>query len=93
MKTYIKITKYMVGKSIMEQVNDIADAGKMDEDTRLFFSRENSFSAEDIAELFCRFEIEADYDFDSKNIVFKPRAWYLESIAADAKSLCLFKEV
>lgn len=88
MKTYIRITKYMVGKSIMEQVDDIVDAGKMDEDTRLFFTKGNSLSTEDIAELFCSFEIEADYDFDSKNIVFKPRAWYLESIA-DVKSLNL----
>ena len=85
MKTYINITKYMAGKSIKEQVNELLTAGKIDKDTRLFFSKGNCLTTEDIAELVGYFDIGRDDDFDRDNIVFIPRKFILSRAEAKQK--------
>lgn len=77
MKTYINITKYVAGKSVREQINELLVAGKIDENTRLFFSKGNCITTRDIAELEGYFDIRIDHDFDDENIVFVPRRFIL----------------
>lgn len=73
MITYIKITNYMSGASIKEQINELIDAGKIDEDVRLFFAKNNSLTTKDLASIWGYFDFEHDLDFDSENLVLKPR--------------------
>ena len=82
MKTYINITNYTSGPSIKEQVNELLTAGKIDKDTRLFFSKNNSLTTKVIAELVGYFDITTDYDFDRDNIVFVPREYILSRAEA-----------
>ena len=77
MKKYIKITKYMAGCSIKEQVQDIIDNGQMDEGTRLFFSNNNCLTMEDIAEVMTWFDLKKDSDFSDNNVVLVPKQYVL----------------
>lgn len=79
---YIKITKYMNGCSIKEQVQDIIDNGQMDEDTRLFFSNDNCLTMKDVAEIMTWFDLRTDYDFANDNVVLVPKQ-YILSVAKD----------
>lgn len=72
MITYIKITNYMSGASLKEQINELIDAGKIDEDVRLFFAKNNSLTMRDLASIWVYFEFVCDLDFDSENLVLKP---------------------
>lgn len=83
---YIKITKYTAGCSIKEQIQDIIDNGQMDEDTRLFFSNNNSLTMKDVAELMTWFDLKRDYDFADNNVVFVPKQ-YMLSLAKENREL------
>lgn len=72
MKTYINIVNYTSGVSLKEQINEMLAAGKIDEDTRLFFSKSNCLTMRDLAEIWVYFSIEMDLDFDMQNLVLKP---------------------
>lgn len=72
MITYIKITNYMSGASLKEQINELIDAGKIDEDVRLFFAKNNSLTMRDLASIWVYFEFVRDLDFDNENLVLKP---------------------
>lgn len=85
MKTYINITNYMSGASVREQVNELLTAGKIDKDTRLFFSKNNSLTTKVIAQLVGYFDIDTDCDFDRDNIVFIPRDYILSRAEAKEK--------
>ena len=73
-KNYIKITRYMAGDSLKSQIKYIVDNNMINENTRLFFNKSNMLCTEDIAEMLTYFDIGIDCDFDSKNIVFIPKA-------------------
>lgn len=73
MTTYIKITNYMSGASLKEQINELIDAGKIEEDVRLFFAKNNSLTMRDLASILPYFDLIHDLDFDSENLVLKPR--------------------
>lgn len=80
MITYIKITNYMSGASLKEQINELIDAGKIDEDVRLFFAKNNSLTMRDLASIWVYFDFEHDLDFDSENLVLKPRKSILSMV-------------
>lgn len=73
MITYIKITNYMNGASLKEQINELIDADKIDEDVRLFFAKSNNLTMRDLASIMSYFDLICDLDFDSENMVLKPR--------------------
>ena len=72
-KNYIKITRHMSGDSLKAQIKYMIDNNMINENTRLFFSRNNMLCIEDIAEMLPYFDIGIDMDFDSKNLVFIPK--------------------
>lgn len=80
MRTYIKITAYMSGPSILEQIKEYADAGKVDEDTRFFFSQGNSITPGLVASLIHNFDIDIDWDFSKDNVVLIPKDHFLEAL-------------
>jgi len=86
MTTYIKITKYMSGASLKEQINELIDAGKIDEDVRLFFAKSNSLTMRDLASIIAYFDLVHDLDFDSENLVLKPRGSLLR-MASNGRKL------
>ena len=86
MTTYIKITKYMSGASLKEQINELIDAGKIDEDVRLFFAKSNSLTMRDLASITAYFDLVHDLDFDSENLVLKPRGSLLR-MASNGRKL------
>ena len=74
---YIKIANYMMGdNSIPKQIQDIIDAGMMDEDTRLFFDRDNCITMGNIRPLLAYFDIRSDDDIN--NVVFVPKDNFLK---------------
>ena len=85
MTTYIKITKYMSGASLKEQINELIDAGKIDEDVRLFFAKNNSLTMRDLAGILTYFDLIRDLDFDSENLVLKPRGSLLRMVSNGRK--------
>ena len=86
MTTYIKITNYMSGASLKEQINELIDAGKIDEDVRLFFAKNNSLTMRDLASIWVYFNFVCDLDFDSENLVLKPSEPLL-SLARNGRKL------
>lgn len=72
MKHYVKITRYMSGDSLAEQLQQIVDDGLFNADLRIFFTKSNMITAEDVAYMLKFFDVRVDWDFDSKNIVFIP---------------------
>lgn len=86
MTTYIKITNYMSGASLKEQINELIDAGKIDEDVRLFFAKNNSLTMRDLASILSYFDLIHDLDFDSENMVLKPRGSLLR-MASNGRKL------
>ena len=72
MKHYVKLTKYMSGDSLRKQLNEIDDKGLFDIDLRIFFSKSNMLTTEDIAYMLKFFDVDIETDLDSKNIVFRP---------------------
>ena len=68
---YIKIANYMSDNSIPKQIQDIIDAGMMDEDTRLFFDRDNCITMGNIRPLLAYFDIRSDDNIN--NVVFVPK--------------------
>ena len=73
---YIKITNYMNDDTINKQIQDIIDAGMMDEDTRLFFNRDNYITMGNIRPLLAYFDIRSDDDIN--NVVFVPKDNFLK---------------
>ena len=73
---YIKIANYMSDNSIPKQIQDIIDAGMMDEDTRLFFDRDNRITMGNIRPLLAYFDIRSDDDIN--NVVFVPKDNFLK---------------
>ena len=74
---YIKIANYMSDNSIPKQIQDIIDAGMMDEDTRLFFDRDNCITMGNIRPLLAYFDIRSDDDIN--NVVFVPKDHFIKS--------------
>ena len=72
MKHYVKLTRYMSGDSLRKQLNEIDDKGLFDIDLRIFFSKSNMLTTEDIAYMLKFFDVDIDTDLDLKNIVFIP---------------------
>ena len=68
---YIKIANYMSDNSIPKQIQGIIDAGMMDEDTRLFFEKDNCLTMGDIKPLLAYFDIRSDNDIN--NVVLVPK--------------------
>jgi hypothetical protein len=62
----------MSGDSLKKQLNEIAAAGLFDMDLRVFFSKSNMLTTEDIAYMLKFFDVYIDIDLDSKNIAFMP---------------------
>lgn len=83
MKTYILINNYMSGPSVWDQIQEIIDAGKMNEDTRLFFPKNQHVTMGEIAKILGSFKAVTDMDFDRGNVVFAPEEWFLTSIRAE----------
>ena len=74
---YIKIANYMMGdNSIPKQIQDIIDVGMMDEDTRLFFDRDNYITMGNIRPLLAYFDIRSDDNIN--NVVFVPKDNFLK---------------
>ena len=73
---YIKIVKYMCGDSINKQVQDIIDNGMMDEDTRLFFDKNNCVTMGDIKPLLSYFDIKNNDEIN--NVVFVPKDYFIK---------------
>ena len=73
---YIKIANYMSDNSIPKQIQDIIDVGMMDEDTRLFFDRDNCITMGNIRPLLAYFDIRSDDDIN--NVVFVPKDNFLK---------------
>ena len=74
---YIKIANYMMGdNSIPKQIQDIIDVGMMDEDTRLFFDRDNCITMGNIRPLLAYFDIRSDDNIN--NVVFVPKDNFLK---------------
>ena len=73
---YIKIANYMSDNSIPKQIQDIIDAGMMDEDTRLFFDRDNCITMGNIRPLLAYFDIRSDDNIN--NVVFVPKDNFLK---------------
>ena len=73
---YIKIANYMSDNSIPKQIQDIIDAGMMDEDTRLFFDRDNRITMGNIRPLLAYFDIRSDDDIN--NVVFVPKDHFIK---------------
>lgn len=73
---YIKITNYMNDDTINKQIQDIIDVGMMDEDTRLFFDRDNYITMGNIRPLLAYFDIRSDDDIN--NVVFVPKDNFLK---------------
>lgn len=71
-KKYIKITRWMCGKSLSEQIDNMMQNGLLDENTRVFFSKNNMLCTEDIAEMLTYFDVIIDNDFDINNAIFRP---------------------
>ena len=72
---YIKIVKYMAGDSINKQIQDIIDAGMMDKDTRLFFSKNTCVTMRDIKPLVIYFDIVYSNNID--NVIFAPNDYFI----------------
>lgn len=81
---YIKITKYMAGEIINKQIQDIIDAGMMDEDTRLFFDKGNCLTMEDIDSLLTHFDIRKNNEIN--NVVFVPRDHFIKRFVENGES-------
>lgn len=68
---YIKINRYMSG-TLLDEVAKVAEEGLLDTDTRLFLSHNTCITPEDLADILPYFNIEKDYEFSGKNVVFVP---------------------
>ena len=73
---YIKITNYMNDDTINKQIQDIIDVGMMDEDTRLFFDRDNYITMGNIRPLLAYFDIRSDDNIN--NVVLVPKDNFLK---------------
>ena len=72
---YINIANYMSDNSVPKQIQGIIDAGMMDKDTRLFFSKNTCVTMEDIKPLLAYFDIRCSKDID--NVVFAPKDFFI----------------
>lgn len=80
---YIKIVNYMSGETINKQIQDIIDAGMMDEDTRLFFEKDNCLTMGNIKPLLTYFDIRSDNDIN--NAVFVPKDNFIKRFIKNGK--------
>ena len=81
---YIKIVNYMNGDTINKQIQDIIDAGMMDEDTRLFFEKDNCLTMEDIDPLLTHFDIRKNNEIN--NVVFVPRGHFIKRFVENGEN-------
>lgn len=80
---YIKIVNYMNGDTINKQIQDIIDAGMMDEDTMLFFEKDNCLTMDDIKPLLAYFDIRSNNDIN--NVVFVPKDNFIKRFVKNGK--------
>lgn len=81
MEKYVKITSYLNGDSIEEQLQKISDNGLLDENTRLFFGTGSMIRDTDLETLSHRFDMTTSIALRGV-VLFKPQKWYLESLDA-----------
>ena len=81
---YIEIVNYMNGDTINKQIQDIIDAGMMDEDTRLFFEKDNCITMGNIKPLLAYFDVRSDNDIN--NVVFVPRDHFIRRFVKNKES-------
>lgn len=81
---YIKIVNYIGGETINKQIQDIIDAGMMDEDTRLFFEKDNCLTMDDIRPLLAYFDIRSNNDIN--NVVFVPKDNFIRRFVKNKES-------
>lgn len=81
---YIKIVKYMSGDSIEKQIQDIIDNGMMDEDTRLFFDKNNCVTMGDIKPLLSYFDVTNNDEIN--NVVFVPKDYFITRFIENGES-------
>lgn len=81
MEKYVKITSYLSGDSIEQQLEEIFDNGLLDEHTRLFFGKGSMIRDNDLETLAHRCEMTTNHDFDGFAL-FKPKERYLKSLNA-----------
>ena len=81
---YIKIVNYIGGETINKQIQDIIDAGMMDEDTRLFFEKDNCLTMDDIKPLLAYFDIRSNNDIN--NVVFVPKDNFIRRFVKNKES-------
>ena len=81
---YIKIANYTIGDSINKQIQDIIDAGMMDEDTRLFFSKNTCVTMRDIKPLVIYFDIVYNNEID--NVIFVPNDYFIYKFVENGES-------
>jgi hypothetical protein len=60
-----------------------------DKDLRIFFTKSEMISMQDIAYMLKYFEPRIDFDFSNENVVFIPQPWVLQNIETD-KDRCQF---
>ena len=63
----------MSGDSLAEQLQQMIDDGLFDADLRVFFSKSNMLTMEDVAYMLKFFNVSSDWDFDTKNVIFIPK--------------------
>lgn len=80
---YMKIVNYMIGDSINKQIQDIIDAGMMDEDTRLFFDSSNCITMKDIRPLLAYFDIRDNNEIN--NVMFVPKDNFIKRFVKNGK--------
>ena len=83
MKHYVQIHAYMTADAIKNQLNKIKEADMFDEDLRIFFTKHQMISIQDIAYMLKYFDAKLDYDFSDKNMVFVPQDWVIRNIKTD----------
>ena len=81
---YIKIANYTIGDSINKQIQDIIDAGMMNKDTRLFFSKNTCVTMKDIKPLVIYFDIVYNNDID--NVIFVPNDYFIYKFVENGES-------
>lgn len=82
MTKYIRIIRYN-SCNILEEVQEVINSNLMDEDTRLFFNKNECITSGDVAVLSRYFDIVIDGDFDMDNVVFKPNRRMLKAVKND----------
>lgn len=81
---YVKLTRYMSGPKLAEQLDEIVEASLFDEDLRVFFSNSNNLTMADVAYMMRYFEPMTCEEFKD-NVIFKPTKYGLSRAGSPHK--------